>query len=190
MAKLRWHGIAVDKGARPRACGAQGPGAPFLVPPADPDDVEGVLGLREVAASLKITPLPVEHGPDYISLGFAFGREDVVVYLSDVSGLPAGTWRYLRALPRIRLLVVDALWQGSTAGHPSRFRQHPVHFDLPETLALVRRLRPVQTLLVGMSHDFEHARANAALRAWLRDGPEMLDVQLAHDGQCVRGLRL
>ena len=200
MAKLRWHGIAVDKGPTPRKAGDQGPGTPFLVPPppevedggeeqAEEDD-EPAPRRPAAARSLAVTPLPVVHGPDFISLGFQFGREDVVVYLSDVSGLPSGTWRHLRALPRIRLLVVDALWQGSTAGHPSRFRQHPVHFDLPETLALVRRLRPVQTLLVGMSHDFEHARANAALRAWLRDGPEMLDVQLAHDGQCVRGLRL
>ena len=189
VAKLRWHGIAVDKGPTPRKAGDQGPGTPFLVPPPEEeeggDDDEG-----EPARSLSVTPVPVVHGPDFISLGFVFGREDVVVYLSDISGLPTGTWRYLRALPRIRLLVLDALWSGDTAGRRSRFHLHPVHYDLPAALAVVRRLRPVQTLLVGMSHDFEHDAANARLRAWLRDGPEQLDVQLAHDGLCVRGLRL
>ncbi|KAH7373069.1 hypothetical protein KP509_17G035500 [Ceratopteris richardii] len=45
------------------------------------------------------------------------------------------------------------------------------------------RIRPKRALLVGMTHEFDHARDNFYLQQWsLREG---IDVQLAYDGQRV-----
>jgi len=128
----------------------------------------------EIPGGLKVTPLPLFHGGDYISLGFAFGEDaGEFVYLSDVSSVPERTMAALRRQP-IKTLVVDCLLR----------RPHSSHFSLGDALDLVRELRPQRALLVGMTcslgrHDdvcLELARLRAA---------EGLDVQLARDGLWV-----
>lgn len=126
-------------------------------------------------AGLKITPLPVEHGKDYTSFGFLFGR---VVYISDVSRVYERTMKVLDELAAseggVELLVIDALKLNEA---------HVSHFGHHEAVALARRLRPKQTLLVGMNHSIEHHATNRVLREYLQsDG---LDIQLAYDGQSV-----
>jgi phosphoribosyl 1,2-cyclic phosphodiesterase len=134
-------------------------------PPALPCVFEPVPGLL-------VEAFPVEHGPGFMSLGFAFGPDGAkFVYISDVSAVPPGTLTRLRQFD-IATLVVDCLDPGKTA--------YPSHFSLPQALALARTLRPARTLLVGMSHRFEHHAANAEL-AEIGD----LHVRLAHDGLCV-----
>ena len=60
---------------------------------------------------------------------------------------------------------------------------YPTHFSLPQTLDLVRALKPRRTLLVGMTHAFEHEAGNLLLAELLQQ--EGLDVQLSFDGLCV-----
>ena len=122
---------------------------------------------------LKVTPLPLFHGGNYISLGFAFGEAAEFVYLSDVSSVPQRTMETLRRQP-IGTLVVDCLLR----------KPHPSHFSLGDALDLVRELHPLRALLVGMScslgrHD-DVCRELAHLRR-----TEGLDVQLARDGMWV-----
>ena len=50
---------------------------------------------------------------------------------------------------------------------------------------LVRELRPKRTLLVGMSHRFEHYAANEELSLLKAESHGQLDVQLAFDGQRI-----
>ncbi|RZC12421.1 hypothetical protein D0Y65_012287 [Glycine soja] len=57
---------------------------------------------------------------------------------------------------------------------------HNVHFCLPQALETVKRLCPKQTLLIGMTHEFDHHKDNEFLMDWSRR--EGLLVQLAHDG--------
>ena len=128
----------------------------------------------EIPGGLKVTPLPLFHGGDYISLGFAFGEDlGEFVYLSDVSSVPERTMATLRRQP-IRTLVVDCLLR----------RPHPSHFSLGDALNLVRELRPRRSLLVGMTCSLgrhnDVCRELARLRA-----AEGLDVQLARDGLWV-----
>lgn len=157
-----------------------------------------------VAAGLKMTPLPMLHGADLICNGYAFsvngrsgrnGGATNVVYvsigivseirspfhlseepvlirpqLSDISEMLPETEKYiLEELPPTDILVLDAL----TLDRPS-----PVHFNLKQSLALVRRLKPKRTYLVGMGCDsfLPHDEMNKEL--------EGLDVQIqfAHDG--------
>merc|ERR1712187_368916 len=102
---------------------------------------------------LRVTPVPVLHGGDYICQAFVFGARDRIAYLSDVSKVPDETLAFLEKAP-ISLLVLDCLLETA----------HPSHFGLDQVLELVRHLRPQKTLLVGMSDQFEHHATNARLR--------------------------
>ena len=128
--------------------------------------------------SLAVHALAVLHGADYVCYGFAFGSGvNRVVYLSDYTELLPPTEALLSRWSsdgEIGLLVLDTLAYSG---------KHPVHATMSESLGLVRRLKPRQTLLVGMSHEMEHHSCNRRLRELLQ--PEGLDVQLAYDGQFV-----
>ncbi|XP_057422349.1 putative hydrolase C777.06c [Lotus japonicus] len=126
-----------------------------------------------VASSLKLIPLPVMHGEDYICLGFLFGEKSRVAYISDVSRIPASTEYVISksGAGQLDLLILDALYKTGS---------HNVHFCLPQTLETVKRLCPKKTLLVGMNHEFDHHKDNEFLMEWSRR--EGISVQLAHDG--------
>lgn len=128
---------------------------------------------------LKITPLPVMHGEDLVSFGFAFtiGGTYNVVYLSDISRMLPETLEFIMTkLPQpTHLLVLDALLVD---------RNNPVHFNLLQAMELVEQIRPHFTYLVGMNCDsFEpHGAMNQRLR---KEYPEH-NVQLAHDGLAIQ----
>nr|XP_025691608.1 putative hydrolase C777.06c isoform X2 [Arachis hypogaea] len=113
------------------------------------------------ASGLKLTPLPVMHGEDYICLGFLFGDKSKVAYLSDVSRIPATTDYVISksGAGRLDLLILDSLYK---------------------TLETVKMLCPKQALLIGMNHEFDHHQDNELLMEWSRR--EGILVQLAHDG--------
>ena len=107
-------------------------------------------------AGVRVIPVPLYHGPRRI-LGFRLGT---FAYLTDCNRIPDEAWPLLEGLD---ILVLDAL----------RHRQHPTHFSVAESLAVVSRLRPRQTFFTHMCHDLPHAATNAALPA---------GVELSYDG--------
>ncbi|KAK7303062.1 hypothetical protein RJT34_13961 [Clitoria ternatea] len=125
------------------------------------------------ASGLKFTPLPVMHGEDYICLGFLFGEKSRIAYISDVSRIPDSTEYVIskRGAGQLDLLILDSLY---------RTGSHNVHLCFPQTLETVKRLCPKQTLLIGMTHEFDHHKDNEFLAEWSRR--EGIPVQLAHDG--------
>ncbi|KAF7120742.1 hypothetical protein RHSIM_Rhsim13G0117600 [Rhododendron simsii] len=126
-----------------------------------------------VASGLELVPLPVMHGEDYICLGFRFGENCKVAYVSDVSRILPTTEHYISESngQQLDLLILDTLRKEGS---------HNVHFCLPQSLDAVKRLRPKRALLIGMSHEFDHHKDNEFLREWsTREG---IPVQLAHDG--------
>lgn len=140
----------------------------------------------EVVKGLTMTPLPVWHGDDLISLGFAFSipkqatttnsqTTTNIVYISDISRMIPETLDYIMTqLPQpTHILVVDALLTGD--------RTHPVHFNLEQAVALTETIQPQQAYLVGMSCDsfLPHDEMNQHLRA------KYGNVQLAHDGLVI-----
>jgi len=142
------------------------------------------------APGLRVTPVPVMHGEDYVSLGFVMEREQqgkeqinglgpdegkTLVYISDVSRVPARTLAYLRSLKSVDLLVVDALKAGD--------ERHNTHFCEAEAAALAAALGARRTLLLGLSHSFDHAPHQARLASQRARGG--LDIQLSHDGLAV-----
>lgn len=99
---------------------------------------------------MDIIPLPVWHGEDLISYGYAFsvqrkdGTNVNVLYISDVSRVPEETMDFIqRRLPPTDILIVDTLrWHG----------KHPTHFSLDEAMELRGIIQPrMGTYLVGMS---------------------------------------
>ena len=133
------------------------------------------------AAGLNVIPLPVLHGDDLISLGFAFSvtnqdgiTQTNIVYLSDISKMIPATLEYiLTKLPPTDILIVDALGQDV----------HPVHFSLAQAQALSKQIQPKQhTYLIGMSCDsfLPHDEMNQKLASI-----KGLNMSLAYDGLVV-----
>jgi phosphoribosyl 1,2-cyclic phosphodiesterase len=129
----------------------------------------------EPLPGFQVTPLPVMHGEDLISYGFAFTIEDTnVVYLSDISRMLPETLEYIQSsLPQpTHILVLDALLLDGT---------NPTHFNLQDAIALTKQIHPLQTLLVGMNCDsfLPHDETNERLQS------EFGNIKLAHDGQII-----
>ena len=130
---------------------------------------------------LQVTPLPVLHGKDLVSHGFAFsfaaesGALTHVVYLSDLSEVVPETLCYIREqLPPTDILIVDALHMADST--------HPTHYVLQQSLATHELLQPRKTYLVGMSCDSfpPHEEMNRVLYKRYQGA-----VELAHDGLIV-----
>jgi phosphoribosyl 1,2-cyclic phosphate phosphodiesterase len=105
---------------------------------------------------LEFTPIPVRHGSGPCH-GFRFGRN---AYLTDHSEIPEES---LAKLEGLEVLFLDAL----------RYKPHPTHSSVDESLRLVERLRPKRAFFTHIGHDLGHARAESLLP----DG-----VRLAYDG--------
>lgn len=124
-------------------------------------------------AGLQFTPLPVMHGEDYEALGFLFGKNTRVAYISDVSRFPDRTEHVISKSGggQLDLLILDTLYKKGS---------HNTHFCLPQSLEAVKKIQPKRALFVGMTHEFEHYRDNEELAEWSKR--EGIDVQLAYDG--------
>ena len=94
----------------------------------------------------KILPLPVMHGEIPI-LGF---KIEGLSYITDANSLPPESLELITHTP---VLVINAL----------RFREHPTHFHLNQTLELIEAIRPGQAYLVHMTHDMKHADVEKTL---------------------------
>jgi phosphoribosyl 1,2-cyclic phosphate phosphodiesterase len=108
------------------------------------------------AAGLHVQPIPLLHGKGPCH-GFRFGR---FAYLTDHSEVPESS---LPLLQDLDVLFLDAL----------RFKTHPTHSTVEQSLRTVEILRPRQTWFTHVSHDISHARDEASL-------PE--SVRFAYDG--------
>lgn len=120
--------------------------------------VEDVFEIGDV----RVTPLPVEHGPRTNGYLFECGGARAA-YISDCHVIPPETMEKMRD---VDVLVLDCL----------RERFHPTHLNREAALAYVAEIRPGRTYFVHMCHDVLHASFEATL-------PD--DVRLAYDGLSV-----
>lgn len=124
---------------------------------------------------LQVRSFSVWHGGEYVSLGFSIGDAGEFVYISDVKIIPEPTMLYLRSLPQINTLVIDAL---------NRDGIWP-HMGLDEALAVVADLKPKCAYFTGMACDMgfhEDVEAELANRA-----PH---THLAFDGLVLDGFKM
>jgi phosphoribosyl 1,2-cyclic phosphate phosphodiesterase len=89
--------------------------------------------------SIEVLPILQEHG-DIPSLGFRFGG---LAYSCDLSGLPGDSPAALQGLD---VWIADAL----------RYKPHPSHWCLADTLGWVDRLKPKHTILTNMHADLDY----------------------------------
>eukprot|EP00906_Rhabdomonas_costata_P018624 RCo027178 len=132
---------------------------------------------------LEFTVLPVYHGGQYVSLGFSFGRNCRVVYLSDVDRVPEGTMSFLQGFP-IDVLVLDCLHGPG--------RTHFSHLCYDQSVDLVFRLQPSRAYFVGMfcdvgAHDTVNETLRVVVQARRATDPScrVTSVELAFDGQVL-----
>ena len=109
-----------------------------------------VLGLR-------LTPIPMKHGPRFDVYGFRIGD---FAYCTDTNMIPESSMSLLQGLDTF---VVGAL----------RLEPHPTHFSLEEAVEVAQALSPKQTLLTHVSHKLDHQKTCD----WLPEG-----IDLAFDG--------
>ncbi|XP_004293551.1 PREDICTED: putative hydrolase C777.06c-like [Fragaria vesca subsp. vesca] len=135
--------------------------------------IEGRCETPFVASGLQFVPLPVMHGEDYVSLGYLFGEQSRIAYISDVSRFPPSTEHLISkdGGGQLDLLILDTLYKNGS---------HNTHFCFPQALEAVKRICPKQALLIGMTHEFDHHKDNEFLVEWSKR--EGIPVQLAHDG--------
>jgi phosphoribosyl 1,2-cyclic phosphate phosphodiesterase len=121
----------------------------------EPSVIEGQGG------AIAATPFDLDHG-DIASLGFRVGG---LAYTPDLNGIPPASRRFLEDL---EVWVVDAL----------RYRPHPSHFSLAETLAWIATLRPRRAILTNMHTDLDYETLRGSLPA---------GVVPAYDGMRIEG---
>jgi phosphoribosyl 1,2-cyclic phosphate phosphodiesterase len=107
--------------------------------------------LREVTETLqvgrmRITPLPVMHGPEPI-LGF---RVNDFAFITDVTVIPDSTLDLLRGLD---VLALDCL----------RREPHSTHLCLDQAVAYAKRIGAKRTYLIHLTHDLEHEETEREL---------------------------
>lgn len=123
------------------------PGVPRIIP----HRIEGDFCMF----GLNVYPLTVIHGRLPVT---AFRINDFA-YVTDCNFIPEETCERLLGLD---LLVIDAL----------RFKSHPTHMTLDQSLGYIEKLRPRRALLTHISHDIKHDETSRRL-------PE--GVEIAYD---------
>jgi phosphoribosyl 1,2-cyclic phosphate phosphodiesterase len=106
-------------------------------------------------------PFAQQHGAG-ASLGFRFGQ---LAYSCDVSGIPDIS---LQALENLDVWILDAL----------RYRPHPSHFSLAESLAWVARVRPKRAIVTNLHTDLDFATLQAELPAGVEPAFDGLQIAL------------
>ena len=95
---------------------------------------------------IKALPIPVRHG-SIDALCFRFGS---AAYMPDVNGLSDVAKEALQGLD---LLIIDAL----------RYKRHPSHYSLDETLAVIAELKPRRSVITNMHVDLDYETLCRAL---------------------------
>ena len=114
---------------------------------------------------VEVTALPVEHGTEH-TIGYHLAwRGRRVGYFPDCHHMPEAT---LQALSGVQLMVLDTL----------RYRPHPTHLCVSESVALLHTLAAPQSYLTHLCHELEHAKLEGELPPGIRVAYDGLVVQV------------
>jgi len=123
-------------------------------------DVTGAAGL------VHANPIKVEHG-DIHALGFRIGD---LAYIPDIKRISnEQAWRQL---DNLSILVIDAL----------RYRNHPAHMCLDESLAFIERVHPGRAVLTNMHSDLDYNALLKSLPEGVEPGYDGLTIECCIEG--------
>jgi phosphoribosyl 1,2-cyclic phosphate phosphodiesterase len=136
----------------------------------DPDRAFELFGLRFLPVPLMHGRLPVLGFRIEEACGSGADPESShpplpLAYCTDCSAIPPQSWKRLGGL---RTLVLDLL----------RYRRHPTHLCLEESLAIAGELAAERTVFIHMTHDIMHAELERELPA---------GMELGFDGMVLSG---
>jgi len=127
----------------------------YIGRPALPGLYRPQIDFRPVVApfrvgEVEVTALPVEHGAEY-TVGFLMAwRDRRIGYFPDCHRMPEAT---VRALHGVQLMVLDTL----------RYRPHPTHLCVAESVNLLQRIGAPQSYLIHLCHELEQAKLESEL---------------------------
>lgn len=111
---------------------------------------------------IEALPILHQHGRNVTALGFRFGG---LVYSPDVNGFPAES---LSALQNIDVWLLDAL----------RYRRHPSHFSVEESLEWIARLKPKRSVLTNLHSDIDYEKLRGSLPAGVTPAYDGMQIEL------------
>jgi len=117
-------------------------------------------------AGLDFQPVRLAHGQGPVH-GFRFGD---CAYLTDHSAIPPEAALQLEGLD---VLFLDAL----------RYKPHPTHSTLEQSLETVARLKPKRAFFTHISHDLSHATVEARLPPHVRLAFDGLEIPIGRSVQ-------
>ena len=120
-----------------------------------------LLTIEGQGGAIAALPILQQHG-DITSFGFRFGD---LAYSCDLSDLPAES---AAKLTDLKIWIVDAL----------RYKPHPSHFSLDETLAWIERLKPERAILTNLHSDFDYDVLRSQLPAHVEPAYDGLSLTL------------
>ena len=94
-----------------------------------------------------IRPIKVKHG-NVNSLCYIIDNK--LAYISDVSKIFSKDYRYFKNL---KYLVIDCLW----------YRYHPSHFNLENSLKMIKKFKPQKSILTNMHSDLDYDKLKRKL---------------------------
>jgi phosphoribosyl 1,2-cyclic phosphate phosphodiesterase len=106
-----------------------------------------------------VTPIPVKHGNSDI-WGYRIGN---IAYITDVSAIPDTSLTLLEGLDT---LLLDCL----------RFKSHPTHINLEQSLEYASQINAKQTYLIHMTHEIEFKEVSQRLPSTVRLGFDGLRI--------------
>lgn len=115
--------------------------------------------------SLRVEPIPVVHA-DLPTYGYCLrAAGQAVAYVPDCHQMDDATVRRLRG---IDLMILDALRQ----------EEHPTHFTLAESVAILQRIGAHQSFITHLGHQLDHTQVQEALPAGISVPYDGLVVEL------------
>ncbi len=124
---------------------------PFRIVPAAPDANHIALSQGNVG-EIAVEPIPVEHA-DLPTFGYRLEAEGhAMAYVPDCHFMDDAVIRRLRG---IDVMILDAL----------RPDEHPTHFTLAESVAVLRRIGARRSFITHLGHQLGHEQAQRALPA-------------------------
>lgn len=113
---------------------------------------------------VEVSAMQVEHGTEH-TVGFLLTwRDRRIGYFPDCHRMPAPV---VGALQGVQMMVLDTL----------RYRPHPTHLCVAESVDLLRSIGAPQSYLIHLCHDLEHARLESELPP---------GIGVAYDGMIAR----